>query len=51
MHLGWLDDEAIREVCGLSHPVRLVITLGYAAEGDTLRPKKRKDYDALIKRV
>ncbi|MBR4873001.1 MAG: nitroreductase family protein [Clostridia bacterium] len=49
--LGWLDDEAIREVCGLSHPVRLVITLGYAAEGDTLRPKKRKDYDALIKRV
>ena len=23
--LGWLDDEKIRAICGLSHPVRLVV--------------------------
>ena len=47
--LGWLDDKEIRELCGLEYPVRLVITLGYAKETDTLRPKKRKDMDALVK--
>ena len=46
--LGWLDDAKIRALCGLSHPVRLVITLGYAAEGDKLRPKKRKALDELV---
>ena len=46
--LGWLDDNKIREICGLSHPVRLVITLGYAAEGDKLREKKRKDISTLV---
>ena len=46
--LGWLDDKKIREICGLEHPVRLVITLGYAKE-DTLRPKKRKDLSELVK--
>ena len=46
--LGWLDDDKIRSICGLSHPVRLVITLGYAKEGDTLRSKKRKDMDELV---
>ena len=35
--LGWLNDTNIREICGLSHPVRLVITLGYAEEGYPLR--------------
>ena len=40
--LGWLDDESIRKICHLSHPVRLVITLGYAKDG-TVRDKKRKD--------
>ena len=40
--LGWLDDEKIRKICDLTQPVRLVITLGYAKEGDPLRPKKRK---------
>lgn len=44
--LGWLDDEKIRKICGLSHPVRLVITLGYSAE-DALRPKKRKSLEEL----
>ena len=44
--LGWLDDGKIRQICGLSKPVRLVITLGYPA--DTLREKKRKDLDTLV---
>ena len=44
--LGWLDDEKLRAICGLSHPVRLVITLGYPA--DTLRGKKRKDMDTFV---
>lgn len=47
--LGWLDDGEIREICDLEHPARLVITLGYAAENDPLRPKKRKDTQELIK--
>ena len=46
--LGWLDDGKIREICDLEYPVRLVITLGYAAEGDKLRVKKRKDLEELI---
>ena len=46
--LGWLDDGKIREICGLSYPVRLVITLGYAAEGEKLREKKRKDKNELV---
>ena len=46
--LGWLDDGKIRKICGLSYPVRLVITLGYAKEGDPLRTKKRKSIEELI---
>ena len=46
--LGWLDDGKIREICGIDQPVRLVITLGYAKEGDTLRKKVRKDMDNLV---
>ena len=46
--LGWLDDGEIRKICNLSQPVRLVITLGYAAEGDKLHTKKRKDMDELV---
>ena len=46
--LGWLDDEKIRGICGLSHPVRLVITLGYAAPDDKLRSKKRKALGELV---
>lgn len=41
--LGWLDDAEIRKICNLTGTVRLVITLGYAKEGDSLRPKKRKE--------
>ena len=46
--LGWLDDEKLRQLCNLKHPVRLVITLGYAKEGDKLREKKRKDPNKLF---
>jgi nitroreductase len=49
--LGWLDDEVIRGICGLEGAVRLVITLGYAADDDTLRPKKRKAPEELFKTV
>lgn len=46
--LGWLDDGKIREICNLDTPVRLVVTLGYAKEGDPLRPKKRKPLSELV---
>ena len=45
--LGWFDDQKIRSICGLEHPVRLVITLGYPGSGDTQREKKRKALDEL----
>ena len=48
--LGWFDDKKIREICKLSKPVRLVITLGYAAD-ETIRPKKRKDISELVSEV
>ncbi len=47
--LGWLDDRKIRELCQLDHPVRLVITLGYAKASDPLRAKKRKSMDELVR--
>ena len=46
--LGWLDDGKIREICGLSKPVRLVISLGYAGEGDKPRKKVRKNLTDLV---
>ena len=46
--LGWLSDSKIRSICGLEGAVRLVITLGYAGEKDTLRPKKRKAPEELV---
>ncbi len=45
--LGWLDDAEIRKICGLSHPVRLVIAVGYASEDDKHREKKRKSLDMI----
>ncbi len=45
--LGWLDNAKIRQICDLKYPVRLVITLGYAA--DQPRKKKRKEPDELVK--
>ena len=46
--LGWLDDDKIREICHLDGAVRLVITLGYAKDGDKLREKKRKPLEELV---
>jgi nitroreductase len=46
--LGWLDDEKIRSLCNLDGTIRLVITIGYAKEGDKLRTKKRKDLEELV---
>jgi len=46
--LGWFDDAKIREICDLSQPVRLVITVGYATAEDTLREKKRIAYEKLV---
>ena len=46
--LGWLDDTKIRKLCNLEYPARLVITLGYAKEGDPLRKKVRKSLDELV---
>ena len=46
--LGWFNDKKIRALCGLEYPVRLVITLGYAKEGDPLRKKVRKEIDELV---
>lgn len=49
--LGWFDDEKVRAICGLEHPVRLVVTLGYSKAEDKLRPKKRKELSELVSEV
>ena len=46
--LGWLDDENLRQICGVKHPVRLVVTLGYPGPKDTPREKKRKEITELV---
>jgi nitroreductase len=46
--LGWLDDDKLRNICGLEFPARLVITLGYPREDDKLRSKKRKEISELV---
>ena len=49
--LGWFDDAKLRELCGLQYPARLVITVGYAKEGDALRTTKRKPLEELVTRL
>lgn len=49
--LGWLNDKKIREIIKLDKPVRLVIALGYAAEDDKLRTKKRKATEELVTEI
>ena len=46
--LGWFDDDKVRKLCGIEHPIRLIITLGYPKEGDILRKKVRKNLDDLV---
>lgn len=47
--LGWLDDQKIRNLCHLDHPVRLVVTVGYPA--DKPREKKRKSREELVRDI
>ena len=49
--LGWFDDAKIRKLCGIDGKIRLVITVGYAAEEDKLRQKKRKELSELMKEL
>ena len=46
--LGWFDEKKLVRLLGLSGRVRVVIALGYPAEGDPLRPKVRKGLDELV---
>ena len=46
--LGWFDEEKLKKLCRIEHPIRLVITLGYPGEKDQLREKKRKDMEELV---
>ncbi len=46
--LGWFDDDKLRRLCGVDKPVRLAVTLGYAAEDDPHRSKKRKPLSELV---
>ena len=48
--IGWLDDKKIREICDISGAVRLVVSIGYASADDTMRDKKRKDFEKLVTR-
>ncbi len=47
--LGWFDDDKLRNICGLEYPVRLVVSVGYPAEDDKLRQKRRKESGELWK--
>ena len=49
--LGWLDADKLRSICDLEGEVRLVITVGYPAADDTLREKKRKSPEKLVKEI
>lgn len=49
--LGWFDDARLRQLCGVQHPVRLAITLGYPSAEDKLRTKKRKSLDTLVTEI
>ena len=46
--LGWFDNDKIKKLCALDTDVRLVVTLGYHSESDSLRVKKRKDFDKIV---
>lgn len=45
--LGWVDDAKLRQICGLSKPARLVITVGYPKD-EALRAKQRKEFSQLV---
>lgn len=46
--LGWLDKDKLKAACGFTGDAHLAITLGYPAEDDKLRTKKRKELAELV---
>ncbi len=46
--LGWFDEAKIKSICNIKERVRLVVTLGYPANDDVLRKKKRKSINELV---
>ena len=46
--LGWIDENKIRDICGIDSKIHLVITLGYPGAKDAPRPKKRKAIEELV---
>ena len=46
--VGWFDEKKLAALVGTTARIRLVISLGYAAEDDKLRTKKRKSAEDLI---
>lgn len=49
--LGWFEEKKLQRLLNITDRIRLVICLGYAAQGDTLRQKKRKNLDMLVTRL
>lgn len=49
--LGWFDEKKLQTLLGTTQRIRLVISLGYAKQGDPLRQKKRKSTDTLITKL
>lgn len=49
--IGLFDENKIRQAIGTDHRVRLVVAVGYAAENDPIRPKKRKPLAKVIRYV
>lgn len=45
--LGWFDEKKLKALVGTTAHIRLVITLGYAKEGDPLRTKTRKPLEQI----
>ena len=46
--LGWFEEKKLAQLLGIKNRIRLVIALGYAAENDAIRPKKRKSLEELV---
>lgn len=49
--IGWFDEPKLKKLAGVSGRIRLVIALGYAKQGDTLREKKRRPLGELVNRI
>ncbi|MBR5559439.1 MAG: nitroreductase family protein [Oscillospiraceae bacterium] len=46
--LGWFDEKKLKDLLDTDAHIRLVITLGYAKEGDPLRKKSRKEIEKIV---